>query len=841
MIKTHIDSKRGALLGGAAMIAMFAAPALAQTSPTAPDQDAAVTRATDTVSLADDIVVTAQRREERLSRVPVSVVAFTAQTLQNRVVVSEQDVGTLVPGLIVKNGQTSNQLSFSMRGQTLDPFSGTSPAVLTYLNEAPYTPYNTSTSFFDLGSIQVVKGPQGTLFGRNATGGAVLYTTPMPGNEIGGNLIVRAGERNSVQIQGAIDLPIVKDVLAIRLAGDFTRADGYIRNLYTGNTLGDKDSKSGRATIVFTPTSNIKNTTLVQYSNFRGTEGQGNLYNYYTTPNAAGEQFINNGITSVKNTNGTPLTSTLDTVYNVYSGVLFNKAGNNIGDSNLTPGPAYAPGRFPGGVAGYAAFSRANPYDIYLQFDLPHRAHNTFVSNTTEVDASDSLRIKNIFSYMNSYTRLSGNLAGAPFAGLWLYNDPNNATGLSGQGGPGGQIFKATQYSEELQAQGKLFDDKLNYTVGAFYSSLKHFDIIPVNVGADIDGSAGAAPAFGLPADIDYTYNAKDTSKAIYAQVDYKFTDKLTATFGGRYTWESLTLSQATGSIFVISGVTSVGVPQHKNLSAPSWTFNLQYQLNSDNMFYFSQRGSFRSGNFNGTVNPLNNDNSFGSEYAHDFELGYKYNGRVGTVPFRFNLALYNETVKHAQHAVYAVVDGNPAGFTLNVPESRTRGVEVDTSISLAPWLNINATGAYTDAKYTKGVVDVSNLTGTPGSTILFDSYPDTPKFSGSIGADITLPAPESVGKFILHGDVYAQTHTFFSSNEGSVTPGTRLDGYTTANLRLSWNEIMQSKFSAGVYVKNVFNKLYYVSGYAMGAAGGYNTAYPGEPRTVAAEISVKF
>jgi len=117
-----------------------------------------------------EVTVTAQRREEKLSKVPVSVVAFAAETVVSRNIVSEQDVGTLVPGLQVKNGQNSNQLSFSMRGQTLDPFSGTSPAVLTYLNEAPYNPGNTATAFFDLGSIQVLKGPQGTLFGRNATG-----------------------------------------------------------------------------------------------------------------------------------------------------------------------------------------------------------------------------------------------------------------------------------------------------------------------------------------------------------------------------------------------------------------------------------------------------------------------------------------------------------------------------------------------------------------------------------------------------------------------------------------------------------------------------------------------
>lgn len=844
----YYASHRQPLLSGVALLSLVSvsAPAIAQADPNtiATSQTASedVTATNDeAIASNGEIVVTAQRRAERLSRVPVSVVAFNAEALQSKVITSEQDLGTIVPGLLVKNGQTANQLSYSMRGQTLDPFSGTSPAVLPYLNEVPYSPYNTATSFFDLESLQVLKGPQGTLFGRNATGGAVLYTTPVPGDELGGNLIVRAGERNTIQVQGAIDLPIVPDLLAIRLAGDFSKQDGFILNRFTGNTIGDRDSQSGRATILFTPSSNLKNTTLVQYDYFGGTEGQGSIYTYYTSPNAAGQQFINNGITSIPNTSGTPLTSTLDTVYNVFSGLLFNLAGNNIGDSNLTPGPQFAPGRFPGGVLGNAVFTRANPYDIYLEFDLPHKSKNFFVSNTTEIELSDALTIKNIFSFNDTSTTLPTNLAGGPFGALWTYNNPNNPTGPSGNGGPGGQRFLAKTYTEELQLQGKLFEDRLSYTVGGFYSHFKHSDTTPVHVGSEIDPRAGAAPAFGLPVDIAYSATAKDISKAVYAQLDYNITDKLKFTAGGRYTWETVSLRQNPGSIFIVAGVTTANAVQRRKLSDPSWTFNLQYQIDSSNMIYAAQRGSFRSGNFNTVVLPANDANFFGNENAVDFELGYKFSGSLGNIPTRLNVAAYQVTVKDAQHAIYAIVSGNPAGFTVNVPEQKTKGVEVDASIGITPWLDIGATVAYTDAKYTKGVVDVSKLTGVPGSTIRVDSYPDTPKWSGTVGVDLKFPTPEDFGRVVLHGDVYAQTHTFFSSAEGSITPGTRLKGYEIVNLRLSWDEIFNSKFSVAVYAKNVLDKFYYASGYALGAAGGYNTAYPGAPRTVAAELSVKF
>ena len=853
MNKSHFTTRRHVLLCSVALLSIVSldTAAMAQTTPTAEPLPDTPGQVVDTSSepvaegagatVEADIVVTAQRRAERLSRVPISAVAFNAETLQTKVITSEQDLGTIVPGLVVKNGQTANQLSYSMRGQTLDPFSGTSPAVLPYLNEVPYSPYNTATSFFDLQSLQVLKGPQGTLFGRNATGGAVLYTTPAPGDRLGGNLIVRAGERGTFQMQGAIDLPIAKELLAIRLAGDISKENGFIHNRFTGNTLGDRDSQSGRATVLFTPTSALRNTTLIQYDHFGGTEGQGNIYTYYTSPNGSGQQYVNNGKTSILNTNGTPLTSTLDTVYNTFSSLLFNLDGNNLGDSNLTPGPAYGPGRFPGGVLGNATYTRENPYDIYLQFDLPHKSNNILVSNTTEYEASESLKIKNIASYNHTNTTLPTNLAGGPFGALWTYNNPNNPTGISGNGPPGGQRFIATTYTEELQLQGKLLDDRMSYTVGGFYSHFKHSDTTPVHVGAEIDPNAGAAPVFGLPVDIDYSATATDISKAAYAQLDYNITEKLKFTAGGRYTWETVSLRQNPGSIFIVSGVTTAQDEQRRKLSDPSWTFNLQYQINNSNMVYIAQRGSFRSGNFNTVVLPLNDANFFDNENAKDVEVGYKFSGRLGTMPARLNIAAYQVTVKNAQHAIYAIVSGNPAGFTVNVPEQKTKGIEVDGSIRLAPWLDISATGAYTDAKYTKGVVNVSKLTGVPGSTIRVDSYPDTPKWSGTLGADVTLPMPDSIGEVVLHGDYYAQSHTFFSSAEGSITPGTRLKGYDIANMRLSWNNILQSKFSAAVYAKNLFDKFYYASGYALGAAGGYNTAYPGAPRTVAAEVSVKF
>ncbi len=802
MNRNQLRALRHVLLTGISFAGMasFAAPAMAQS-------------AEEAEANSGEIIVTAQRREEELSKVPVSVLAFGADALQSRNIVSEQDMGTLVSGLQVKNGQNSNQLSFSMRGQTLDPFSGTSPAVLTYLNEAPYLPNNTATAFFDLESIQVLKGPQGTLFGRNATGGAVLYSTPMPGDEIGGYGIIRGGSRDYIQVQGAIDLPLIEDTLAVRVAFDATSGDGYVTNVATGNTFGDKNSRSGRLTVRLTPGEVFRNTTVFQYDRAKGTEGTGNIKNYYSVPNPANPtaQFASDGLSKIFNNTGSPWSATLCALYCAKNG------------------PA-APGFFPGGVEGYTLWSHQNPYKTWVQYDLPHDARSYFLSNTTEFDLNDEMMLKNIFSFMDGRSNTPGNLAGGPFGSLWLFK----LVGINATGAPGGQTFKSEIWSNELQLQGESSDGRLNYAIGAFYSESDRFEIIPINIGADI------IPPVGI-ADISYAYSNKEKSKALFAQASYKITDSLTATLGGRYTWVDVTLQQEPGNVFGVNPASAAAL-QKRKFKAPAWTASLQYQINADNMVYFSQRGSFRSGNLNGTVAPFTDPltgspaNSFKNEKVHDFEIGYKFNGSLGSIPAQFNIAAYKVNVKNAQRALYAIIGGAPAGFTVNVPKAVTKGIEVDGNFGLTGWLDLGFNLAYTDAKYTQTQVPIPFVGNLP-----VDTYSDSPEWAGSVFATFKVPVPQDIGEVSLRVDYYGQTGTFFSSTNGTSTPGTDLEGYSTLGARLSWKDIMESNVSAALYVRNLTKEVYHISGYALGASNGVNTWYPGEPRTFGAEVKVEF
>jgi iron complex outermembrane receptor protein len=127
------------------------------------------------------------------------------------------------------------------------------------------------------------------------------------------------------------------------------------------------------------------------------------------------------------------------------------------------------------------------------------------------------------------------------------------------------------------------------------------------------------------------------------------------------------------------------------------------------------------------------------------------------------------------------------------------------------------------------------------GQNVPFDSYPDTPRVSGSFNATVTLPTPDVWGEMTVRADSFSQTDTYFASNSGSIDPRVHLPGYTTFNMRYSWDGIMKGNASFGLYVKNLADHFYYQSGYVEGASGGFNTAIVGAPRTFGAELTYRF
>src|SRR5260370_2276422 len=185
----------------------------------------------------NEIIVTARRVEERLQDVPISITVFNQQQLEDRNVVNPQDLAAYVPSLSANTNFGSENSSFAIRGFVQD--IGTAPSVGVYFGDV-VAPRGASNgipagdgagpgSFFDLQNVQVLKGPQGTLFGRNTTGGAVLLVPQKPTSELGGYVEGSVGDFDLRRGQGVLNIPI-NDHLRVRLGIDHQGRAGYLTN-----------------------------------------------------------------------------------------------------------------------------------------------------------------------------------------------------------------------------------------------------------------------------------------------------------------------------------------------------------------------------------------------------------------------------------------------------------------------------------------------------------------------------------------------------------------------------------------------------------------------------------
>ena len=737
------------------------------------------------VAELQSITVTARRTSERLQDVPVAVTAISSDSLAEQRIESQADLQYAVPGLTVRETGSSDQLNYSLRGQSIDAFSFASPAVVSYFNEVE-TDGGAATSFFDLEAIQVLKGPQGTLFGRNATGGAVLYGAKKPTDDFEGYLTIGYGNYDDREFEAAVNLPIA-DGFAFRISGRSQEREGFQNNLLLGTRPNSIDSKVGRISLLIAPPgSGFSNVAMLQYGKFGGLVGQDKISNA-------------NGVNGAPSTYFDPITGTtkplVTNMANAYPpGVVTNNPRvnalfNGIGDY-LTK---------QAGIGFYDLYSTANDQRYGAQ---------TLVTNTTTYDLGESTQIKNIYGLNKVLSMEQSDIEGSPYDFLQV------------GGGPGpndkGYTFGTDQWSEELQLNGKL--DQLKYIVGAYYSHDDTHTRIPLAVTPDL-----GAPYLG-----PYDFTVTDSSKAIYAQGTYSITSSLNFSGGIRYTWETVSILQGADSLLNVLNAGNDTRNDHK----PSWLIGVDYKLTSDLLLYFNQRGSWRTGGFNGTsAASFPNAATFKPETTYDFELGAKFAGHLGSLPAHLNLALYDQHVKDVQRAPYL----NISALAGNVNKAEVTGLELDGSVDVMRWLELGASISYADARYTDPHATVA------GATFYFGPYADTPRETGTVYFRAHQDLPASQGELALRGQIYAQSSFFYSNLNNTTVPGCEIAGYSIINLRAEWNGIRGSKLNAALYVDNVADKEYEVGGFPLGAVTGSNATLPGTPRMFGADLNIKF
>jgi len=494
----------------------------------------------------EEIVVTAQRRSENLERTPVAVTVVGGDALVKQDIVTEADLRTAVPGLTVRASLNSNDLNYSIRGQTVDAFSGSQPAVLPYINEVQVGSSGGASAFYDLQSVQVLKGPQGTLFGKNSTGGAVLFTTAKPTDDFGGYFSASTGNYGLAQFEGAVNVP-VNEAIQGRIAGFYESRDGVQYNTFTGGRGGTVLRDGIRLSLNVKFSDTVKNEFVTDYFHAGGTST-----NLVLSAVAAPGS---NGAFVPANVFYTPA---LDALFGPGAFAAFSAGNPKI--------PA-------GGIFAFLALQNARgPFVVSDNINDDHKANNLVTSDITTVDLADDLHFRNILGYNHLFSSDGYDADGSPY-GI-LGTPPADDYDLFKQ---------LEQFSEEPQFVGKAFGDNLSYVSGLYYSYQHYIDREKT---AFLDLSP-------LPVPLAVQNNntlTRDVSYAGYGQGTYDLSGAtgvagLSATAGVRYTKEEVSMEQLTGSA-------SYDLPAPfenrlaKNFDKLSWQFGVQEQLNNDLLLY---------------------------------------------------------------------------------------------------------------------------------------------------------------------------------------------------------------------------------------------------------------
>ncbi|MDE2597979.1 MAG: TonB-dependent receptor plug domain-containing protein, partial [Sphingomonadales bacterium] len=416
---------RARLLAGlAAASFVHAAPALAQAANGAGGGE-----------VTSDIIVTAQRVEQRLQDVPISMTVLSQDALSKRNIVNSADLGNYVPSLSVNSNFGAEKTSFVLRGFTQE--GKTSPSVGVYFADvvAPRSFGGTTSgngagvgSLFDLQNVQVLKGPQGTLFGRNTTGGAILLVPQRPTGKLEGYVEGSVGEYNLRRVQAVLNVPL-SDTFRVRLGVDRNVRDGYLINKSgTGPAAFDNVNYTAlRLSIVGELTPDLENYVVASYSRSRTNGDLGKLM----------------ACTYPDGSKPNPAVAFLAFTLNPY------------GCAQVARGVARGDGFWS------VENSDPDPFERITQWQ---------VINTTSWQASDTLKVKNIVSYAEYREQASFSLfgdnflvpPGQPGAGTFFSRSIELHPGFSGYNS------QQSTFTEEFQLQGRMGDDKFIWQAGAY-------------------------------------------------------------------------------------------------------------------------------------------------------------------------------------------------------------------------------------------------------------------------------------------------------------------------------------------------------------------------------------
>lgn len=718
----------------------------------------------------EEVTVIARRREENAQTVPIAISVVSQQSLQDNNIQTLNDLTYVIPSL---SGTTNipNAVRLSLRGQG-ESGNAAQAGVIMYLNEVPIPNFasgaigNGPGMFFDLENVQVLKGPQGTLFGKNSVGGDILLQTARPTNEVGGSVQLSYGNYNDREVDGAVNIPIIDDVLLTRVAFNMEQRDGYTHLLgepdYPNGIDGDnRDSESVRATITFRPFDGFQSDLIATDAEYRSRGTYGVL---------------------VELIPGGPISSMYPNVATLFA------QQQALG------------------------IRSAIPINVNDEAD----GYTRSITNITNISLFSDLTLRNIVSFHQESESLAADQDDTVLPFFDVYALP--------------RIQTVTQWTEELQVLGKAFDKHLAWQMGVFWQDQPMPGEWTVE-NIDISGTS----SFNLN-------RVGLLSRAVYAQGTYDlapFIPNLKLTAGVRYTQDNNTSSARGGYGFCEGAANDCGIGTdsytHGRSNAIPWTLGLDYQLNSDTLFYLTSRRGYRPGGYNGLdpVTKLPNPD-FGPEYVTDIEFGVKSDFHIGPAPIRTDADIWHQNYTGIQEPELISQGNTP---TMNAGSANLWGAELEAQALLTENLRVGVTYDHSNLQYRSFNAGVPEATiAELQATTTFNNPPN--KYG--VNVRYRLPLPSEAGNMYLKA-IWNWQQT---SGDYSVLNGYGLTkAFGLLNATLDWKEVYGRPFDVTLFASNLLNKIYVTQAVPSFEPMffGYGNEIFGEPRMYGLRVRFHF
>ena len=731
----------------------------------------------------ESVTVTSQKREQQVLDVPITMNVVDARFLEDNHITQLDQLSEFVPGLQIRM-QGSDRPSFVIRGLTSDEVSPTAqPRVSVFYNNVPISRTSgASVELFDMQQIDVLKGPQGTLFGRSAQIGAINYISKKPTNDFGGSLTAGLGNFNQKELNGAINIPVAKNKLLLRAAGVYDYRDGYIRNTFGGN-LNGKNTIAGRFSASYLPSVKDKIDLVVNYQkddepglgfmsmSYPNTEGSKNPFDYV----ASLEQGKNLGIQR-----------------NIFDATL--SAKHYVNENNY-----------------WTSTSSYRKISAYSRWDGDGTAAAAIDMSEDDGARQFYQEIRYNYSVNN---KLNGSIGGSYWnekasQNYWFSPNDQNMVHLFLNTGylvtPNGQPYPMTSLPADPQL----------------------------------------GPLAGMPLGTNHqeenNSNAVNQALEGFADASYQLTDKLSLTGGVRVVseWFNLTSSaKMTGGDPSTLGMLSGNYPNlffkvsdKKEITASSlaftWRGGLKYAFNENSNLYASYAKGRRPKVLQFTS--AGEEQILAAETVNSFDLGFKtaVNQRLW-----FDLGLFYHDYLNFQTSAW-VANPTTGEFNYIVKDggkASAYGAEANFKYSILKGLQYFGNYAYIHARFADNDVDGAK------QNYANNRFRLTPDHSFAFGLNARVEIAKDIYLFGIPSYSY-KTKIFF---EDANTPGLEQAGYGLLNFR-GGIELADQKLTLSFWGNNLLNEEFIVSAGNTGSLFGDPTQIPGAPRMFGTTINWKF